>query len=265
MNDTNINFFKVNWSNEDYPKPSNDCGNGACTTVGDECVCEVDITTRRFFKGVPTLSLTARLAHGAPNPAAFNDDEYTLSNDSTADVTVYHRKDKKEYSKNTIFSVVRNETRVFLKNYISRVNMAGSTATYSFRNPVSMMSLVNPESRDAHYETDAVIDHYFYHPNTPTFVAMRLLERFGHSNPSPRYIKVVSKAFSRGIYAKQKKSISIGTGKYGDLAATVAAILLDREGKTPALDADPSAGAFKEPVLKYIGILRSMGKQSGSV
>ena len=261
VNSTNINFFKVMWKGGEYPNPSNDCGGGVCMMVANECLCDVHVTTRKLFNSIPTLIQSAKLVHGAPNPAAHDSDEYTLSDDSTGGVTVYHKKDKLEYSANTIFSVVRNETRVFLKNYVSRVNVAGSITTYSFRNPVSMMSLVNPESRDAHYETDAVIDHYFYHPNTPTFVAMRLLERFGNSNPSPRYIQVVSKAFSRGKYVKKKKSISIGTGKYGDLAATIAAVLLDREAQTPSLDADPSTGSFREPLLKYIGLMRSMGKQ----
>jgi len=264
VNSTNVNFFKVKWKGGEYPNPNNACGDGACMMVENECLCEVHLTRRKLFKSIPTLSQSARLVHGAPNPAALDSGEYTLSDDSTGDVTVYHMKDRPAYSKNTIFSVVRNETRVFLKNYVSRVNVAGSITDYSFRNPVSMMSLVNPESRDAHYETDAVIDHYFYHPNTPTFVAMRLLERFGHSNPSPRYIQVVSKAFSRGEYMRKKKNISIGSGKYGDLGATVAAILLDREAKTPSLDADPSSGSFREPLLKYIGLMRSMELEKNS-
>jgi cullin-associated NEDD8-dissociated protein 1 len=74
---------------------------------------------------------------------------------------------------------------------------------------------------------------------------MRLIERFGTSNPSPRFIKIVSKSFSSGKYVKKKQNISFGTGKYGDLAATIAAILLDSEAKTPALDADPSSGASR--------------------
>ena len=261
VNSTNINVFKVNWRNGVYPNIDDNCGNDACTLVGDsdECLCEVSVKNRRLFKRNPTLKLTKYLVHGAPNVAALDDGVYTLSTNSTADVDVYHKNGKTEYGKDTIFSFVRNEKRIFLKNYISRVIVPGST--YEFRNPVSMMSLADPEARDAHYETDAILDHYFHHPNTPSFIAMRLIERFGNSNPSPRYIKAVSTSFSSGKYTKEQKNISFGTGKYGDLAATVAAILLDREAKTPSLDADPSAGAFKEPVLKYMGLMRSMGKQ----
>jgi hypothetical protein len=261
VNSTNINFFKVNWRYGEYPSAENNCGTDTaeCELVDNECLCAVKVTKTRLFKRVPPLKLTKYLVHGAPNIAALDDGKYTKSDDSSADVDVYHKTGKTEYGKFTIFSVVRNEKRIFLKNYISRVIMTGST--YEFRNPVSMMSLVNPETRDAHYETDAVLDHYFYHPNTPTFIAMRLIERFGTSNPSPRYIKIVSKSFSSGKYVKTKQNISFGTGKYGDLAATIAAILLDREATAPALDADPSAGAFKEPLLKFIGLMRSMGKK----
>ena len=39
------------------------------------------------------------------------------------------------------------------------------------------------------YETEALLDHLFYHANTAPFIAHRLLQRFGASNPSPRYIE----------------------------------------------------------------------------
>ena len=50
---------------------------------------------------------------------------------------------------------------------------------------------------------------------------MRLIQRFGISNPSPRFIERVATAYSTGLYGQ------IGSGKYGDLGALAAAILLD--------------------------------------
>ena len=87
------------------------------------------------------------------------------------------------------------------------------------------MSLILNEVtiRDAQYETDAVLDHYFYHDNTAPFIARRLIHRLVLSNPSPRYIKSVATAFRTGRYLYE-----FGTGEYGDLASTVAAIYLDR-------------------------------------
>jgi uncharacterized protein (DUF1800 family) len=62
------------------------------------------------------------------------------------------------------------------------------------------------EPRDAHYETDAALDHYFYHPNTAPFVATRLAQRFGVSNPSPGYMERIVAAFRSGSY-----SFSVGS------------------------------------------------------
>ncbi len=114
--------------------------------------------------------------------------------------------------------------------------------------------------RDAQFETEATLDHYFYHDNTAPFLASRLIQRLVISNPSPRYIKVVATAFTTGLYAKEGRTF--GSGKYGDLAATFAAIYLDREARTIALDADPSYGALREPLLKVMSVMRSMNFSS---
>lgn len=87
------------------------------------------------------------------------------------------------------------------------------------------------------YETDAALEHYFYHPNTAPFLAIRFAQRFGISNPSPRYVEAISSAFRTGIFTDG--STSIGSGVYGDLQATIAAVLLDRESQDVLLDADP--------------------------
>ena len=40
------------------------------------------------------------------------------------------------------------------------------------------------------------------------------------------------------------------SGKYGDLGATVAAILLEPEARSVMLDYDPTFGRLREPLLK---------------
>ena len=87
--------------------------------------------------------------------------------------------------------------------------------------------------RDARYELDAALEHYFYHQNTAPFLAIRFAQRFGISNPSPRYIDAIATAFRAGTYE------GFGSGKYGCLEATIAAVILDREATTPHLDLDP--------------------------
>ena len=52
--------------------------------------------------------------------------------------------------------------------------------------------------------------------------------------------------------------VSFGSGKYGDLSATIAAIVLDRESRHSVLDEDPSYGSLREPLLKVVAVMRSM-------
>ena len=59
-------------------------------------------------------------------------------------------------------------------------------------------------------------------------------------------------AFKDGTYE------GIGDGKYGNLKAMVAAIVLDREARNPVLDADPTFGSFREPLIKFVGFMRAM-------
>ncbi len=95
-----------------------------------------------------------------------------------------------------------------------------------------------------------------YHPNTAPFLALRLIQRLVTSNPEPRYIQTVAEAFKNGYYASG--DLTFGTGKYGDLAATFAAIYLDRAARNVVLDADIASGAIREPLLKVLALMRSM-------
>ena len=50
------------------------------------------------------------------------------------------------------------------------------------------------------YETEALLEHLFLHPNTAPFIAHRLIQRMTTSNPSPKYVKAVATAFSTGTH-----------------------------------------------------------------
>jgi uncharacterized protein (DUF1800 family) len=80
--------------------------------------------------------------------------------------------------------------------------------------------------------------------NTAPFLAYQFIQRFVGSNPSPRFIATVATAFRDGEYE------GFGSGKYGDLAATFAAVLLDREARSVELDMDAASGQLREPLLK---------------
>ena len=115
------------------------------------------------------------------------------------------------------------------------------------------VSFLEPTSVDAEHETEALLDHLFHHPNVAPFIAHRLIQRFTTSNPSPRYVGSVATAFSSGAHDGV-----IYSGAYGDLSAAIAALLLDREARSATLDADPTHGLLREPILKVHHLLRSM-------
>ena len=114
----------------------------------------------------------------------------------------------------------------------------------------------NFSQSDAQYETEATLDHYFYHDNTAPFLALRFIQRMVLSNPTPRYVKSVADAFKTGTYSANRSTF--GGGKYGDVSSTVAAVLLDREARNVVLDADPAYGLLREPLLKSMALMRSM-------
>ena len=100
--------------------------------------------------------------------------------------------------------------------------------------------------------TDA-LDALFEHPNTGPFLARRLIQRLVTSNPSPGYIHRVARAFNDN-----------GQGVRGDMGATVKAILLDYEARSPDAAARPSFGKIKEPLLRVAGMLRAFDAASAN-
>jgi cullin-associated NEDD8-dissociated protein 1 len=105
---------------------------------------------------------------------------------------------------------------------------------------------------DAEYEIDSVLKHLLHHQNTAPFVADFFIKRFVSSNPSPAYIEAVANAFTFGKYE------GIGSGRLGDLSATIAATLLYHEALNPTLKSDSSHGKLREPILKVVHLMRSM-------
>lgn len=105
----------------------------------------------------------------------------------------------------------------------------------------------------AEHETEALLDHLFEHKNTAPFVAFRMIQRLVGSNPTPRFVKAAATAFRTGEYGGTTYS-----GKYGDMAAMTAAIMLDPEARATILDADTAHGQLREPVLKIMHLLRSL-------
>jgi uncharacterized protein (DUF1800 family) len=109
---------------------------------------------------------------------------------------------------------------------------------------------------DAQYETEALLEHLVYHDNVPPFLSVRIMQRFGVSNPSPRYVKTCAQAFKNGHY--QSGGVTFGDGNYGSLEALAACVVLDREATDEALYEDPASGALREPINLVMNVMRSM-------
>jgi len=127
------------------------------------------------------------------------------------------------------------------------VVLAGGLA---LQNPPVFMDSEQPRVRDALFEVEALLDHLFHHPNTPMFIAYRLIQRFVTSNPTPEYMQAVSGAFKTGEFNGH-----IYSGSYGDLAATIAAVLLHSEARSQT---STSNGVLREPYLKVVHFMRAM-------
>jgi len=250
VRNSNSNYFKVAWTGA-YPAASNNCGNGACQSFAGDCLCDVTIQEAQVFNRIPSLSeIEKSLFVGGVNVDSFSDGTYAEGG-SAGGVTVFHR--GSGYSKDSIFRASYRGEVAYFKNVESMVK----SGNYSFRNPPQFLNPALHEPRDAMYETEEVLKVYFYHDNVAPFLATRLIQRFGISNPSPRYVETVATAFKNGSYSSG--GVSFGSSNYGDLGAAAAAIVLDRESTSEILDADPTGGSLREvshhPINSWVYML----------
>eukprot|EP00586_Coscinodiscus_wailesii_P000799 CAMPEP_0172487324 /NCGR_PEP_ID=MMETSP1066-20121228/16359_1 /TAXON_ID=671091 /ORGANISM="Coscinodiscus wailesii, Strain CCMP2513" /LENGTH=2416 /DNA_ID=CAMNT_0013253867 /DNA_START=62 /DNA_END=7312 /DNA_ORIENTATION=+ len=263
----NMNFITVHWprdpftNDELFPTIDNDCWNNKCTRMDDwTCLCDIREENNNVFTSVPTKNeVLTRLRIGAFEPELYDDGDYQLVENSNG-VDVYKPKNSDDYTKATIFKVIDKfqQTR-YLKNMESWT-VIGTTDEFKMQTPSHFIDFSQPTLRDIYYEVEATIESIFKNDSTPPFVSKLLIQHFGISNPSPRYVGVVSTAFFTGLYqwTNGSETFSYGDGKYGNLAATAAAIILDREANSVLLDADPASGSLREPLLKVISLMRSM-------
>lgn len=94
------------------------------------------------------------------------------------------------------------------------------------------------------------------YPSSAPFIAKKLVQYHGVSNPSPGFVHRVSTAFRTGIFTKD--GTTFGDGKYGNLKAVAAAITLDPESTSTVIDEDPTTGNIREPLLKLIHFMKSL-------
>lgn len=253
-------FFRVDWSDtSEVANVISNCGtiSGCQVTTDSMCMCEVSVAEEQVFfdSNLPSAKEVLDYLHiGAFNP---NSQDSSPVKNTSDQVTWYSAADT--LTSDSVFEVTDSTgTTQLRKNMKSTVKLVG--ADLSFRNPIHFMSLEDAEPRDAYYETEAALDSYFYHSNVAPFLAIRFAQRFGISNPSPGFVQRIVDAFRTGsyVFVGEGSTVTYGEGKYGDLAATIACVLLDKEARSTVLDADPAHGGMKEPLIKIISLMRSM-------
>lgn len=127
----------------------------------------------------------------------------------------------------------------------------------------AFLGVTIPAGTDAATSIDAALDALMRHNNTAPFVCEQLIQRMVTSNPTPAYVQRVVAAFRAGIFILPDRS-QIGTGQVGDLSATLAAILFDTEARDLARRSDPTFGAVREPVLRFVHFSRVFGVNQAS-
>mmetsp|Transcript_31842 Transcript_31842/g.73213 ORF Transcript_31842/g.73213 Transcript_31842/m.73213 type:complete len:3134 (+) Transcript_31842:2040-11441(+) len=264
VNDDSANWFPVEWDGDGlYPTALNGC-DGICDVIVEEaaCLCGTVVVSSRVFTRTPRswAEALAKLTVGAPDPNVYSEGEYSASMNEETGIIVYTKGGV--FDSETILEFDGDRGRRYrmknLKETVQVRGLNGKFSGYSFRNVPQFMSTIPSEAtvRDAQYETEAVLDNYFYNDNMAPFIVIRMIQRLVISNPSPQYVHRAATAFTNGSYTHNGKTF--GMGKYGDMAATIAAVLLDREARTMTLERDPSHGSLREPLLKFVSILRSM-------
>jgi len=100
--------------------------------------------------------------------------------------------------------------------------------------------------QNATRDVDDALRSLVEHPNTAPFIGRQLIQFLVTSNPTTNYVARVSAVFNND-----------GTGRRGNLAAVVRAILLDPEARDPEwAAATPSYGRLKEPVHRAMNLAR---------
>ena len=253
------NQFYVHWNQDIFPLATDSCVTGTsettCEVQGKTCLCDIDVKVTSVFSNTNTFpskkEIVSKLKIGAPSISQFSSGTYikcvTKICIDAIGIDVWLKGSGTVWNQDTIFYISNLNSYRF--NRLSTVHIG---TTHSFRNVPHFISLKYASSSDMVAEIEAMINMLLTHDNTAPFLASKMIKHLVTSNPSPRYIQVVATAFQTGTYD------GIGSGKYGDMAAMVSAILLDKEARNTVLDAAPTFGRVREPLSKVMHVMRSL-------
>lgn len=251
--------FAVGWEDGKWPTKLA-CPTG-CTAQTTTCKCPITVKDSAVYNDFAKLPASKeevmralKIGGAAPDTAYFR--EYT-GHEVPEGVKLWSRKESSKLDATAVFEISDhgrpNGKTIYLQNRVSMVSIEGGTESFRFRNPPKFMRFTDPTRRDAEYETEALLDQLFYHSSTAPFVAKHLIAKFVASNPSPRYVGAVVRAFKTGTYGGKTYS-----GQYGDLGAAVAATLLEDDSISPVMEVSPFHGKLREPLIEIMHTMRSL-------
>ena len=141
-------------------------------------------------------------------------------------------------------------TRTISNTAFARLPMVLNAANHSTLD-ANVLGTAIPGSTEGNAARKIALDTLFNHANVGPFIGRQLIQRLVTSNPSPAYVARVSAAFADN-----------GKGVRGDIAAVVAAVLLDDEARGPAGLSSPTFGRLREPMLRFVQWGRTFGLTS---
>jgi uncharacterized protein (DUF1800 family) len=118
---------------------------------------------------------------------------------------------------------------------------------------VKFLGLTIPANTAGREALRLALDHLFNHANVGPFFARQMIQRLVTSNPSPEYVGRVAAKFANN-----------GSGVRGDLKAVWTAILTDTEARAAPSASNTIAGKLREPVVRWVHALRTVGLTSSS-
>ncbi|HEX3554704.1 MAG TPA: DUF1800 family protein [Thermoanaerobaculia bacterium] len=142
----------------------------------------------------------------------------------------------------------QRDPRVFfrpVRNY--RIPMAAWAAYHDLDAKKLLDGVVLPAGQTAQADLQQGLDLIFHHPNVGPFFCQFLIQRLVTSNPSPAYVYRCGQAFADN-----------GSHVRGDLKAVLRAVLLDYEARAATLATRPDEGHLREPVVRFLGTLRTL-------
>ncbi|PCJ81665.1 MAG: hypothetical protein COA49_03915 [Bacteroidetes bacterium] len=142
-------------------------------------------------------------------------------------------------------------------NTVPYINSTMPMVMFNSWHEVGVKHLLNGaatmEGATGEQDITMALDNLFYHQNTAPFISRLLIQRLVKSNPTPEYIQRVAEVF-----------VNNGEGVKGDLSAVAKAILLDPEARDCEWISDENSGKMREPMIRYIQLLKAFDASNES-